>query len=237
MNIIYYDRCITNNLPVKVNQMDRKDQIDRLNQLDDNCFKFLIDFLEIQEYMSIVSLSKHINAMACKYKKQKKPFIVVYNSAYGGYGTSDECHEEIKRIRESNSLVFHQNKDALCSRNREYLVQAILNIGSKKASKKYCSLGLHAVPWMFRNSIEIDEYDGKETVRIDYNKYRYNMLEKAKNKIDEINDSKGREAVELDLFRKLLQKHELLKKYKLDDDKHMEMFNDRLDKIVYLDEY
>jgi hypothetical protein len=200
-----------------------------MNQLDNDCFKCVIDYLQIQEYMTIISLSKHINMIVCKYKKQKHPFIIVYNGAYGGYGLSSACYEEIKRIRETNSLVFHQTGES----SKKYIIQAILNIGSKKASGKYCSLELHAVPWMFRDSIKIDEYDGSESISIDYNKYRYNALEKIKAKIDKIDDSKEKEILELKLFRKLLRKHEFLNNCHHRDDKHMEMFNDRLDQLIH----
>ncbi len=222
--------------------MDQSRKIFNLiNQLHTDTFKIIINFLEIQEYMSMIPLSKIINAKLKIYKKIKKPYLIVYNTTYGGYSISSKCGDEMKRIKDLKEIIFIQSRKfeeisyLHRSRCNQYLIQAILNLGSEETSGKYANLGFYVVPWIFRNSFIINEYDGLENVQIDYNRYRYNKLEKYKNKVDQYKDDESKEIYESKLFKKLLLKHQFLIKHELDDDKYMDLFCERINKLIYED--
>lgn len=101
-------------------------------------------------------------------------------------------------------------------------------MGSNKSSGRYSNLQLCAVSWMFRNSVEIKEYDGLESVNI----YIFKLLEKYSKKIDEIIDVSDKNKMWCFLFNKLINKQNFIKKYMFETDVHMDKCNDRLNKII-----
>src|SRR5438105_4857349 len=160
-----------------------------MNYLDQCSYKIIIDFLEIQEYMVMLTVSKLINNESNRYRKFRVPHIIVYNDCYGGFSISDECILLMKQMNESNEEMrntdkFYRDLD----RDDKFLVQAILKLGSIKASGRYARLQLRAFPLMFKNFTKIDEYDGTETPSISDDGYRYHMIDKCKKKIDNIMD-------------------------------------------------
>lgn len=117
-------------------------------------------------------------------------------------------------------------------RSCPFLVRAILKIGSAEASDKYCELRLFAYPWMFRDCIKIDDYDGLESPEIDGNAYRCKLIEKYKKKVQDtigINEKKEMESL---LFQKLVQKHDFLNKYTMWSDNHMIRLDKHLNDMI-----
>ena len=198
-----------------------------MDHMDDRSFKNFIDCLEIQEYVQFLTISKNIFNQTKRYKKLRQPCIVVLNKRYGGFGISDQCKEEMK--------MFGNKVDGYdVSRFCPILVKTILKIGSSAASDEYSKLCLNAYPWMFRECIKIDEYDGMESSEIDENAYRYKLIEKYKKKVEDTVGLDEKKEMESLLFKKLVQKHDFLKNYSVWSDNHMTRLDKRLSELIGL---
>lgn len=131
-----------------------------IDKIDTLSFKILIDFLEIQEYVQFLTISKGIFNQAKQYIELRQPCIIVINRSWGEFGISEQCLEEMRL------LAADRNARWSGERSCPFLVRAILRFGSARASDLYVSLGLHAFPRMFSQCIKITEYDGSESPNI-----------------------------------------------------------------------
>ena len=101
---------------------------------------------------------------------------VLYNATYGGWGLSDKANElyTLRKIKNSN-YYLHRRSDPI-------LVQIYKELGDEFDSK-YSKTKIEKIPKKFENYYYITEYDGLETVEIDFIKYE---LDNLKQKIKEI---------------------------------------------------
>jgi hypothetical protein len=199
-----------------------------IDQMDPLSFKILIDFLEIQEYVQFLTISKGIFDQAEQYQDLRCPIIIAVNKRYGGYGISLQCKEEMRFLGYTENPPWYED-----NRRNPFLIRAILRIGSEKASREYASLGLHAFPRTFSRCIKIDEYDGMESPDIDEYKYMSQVIEKCK---DHVNDTliDKKKDLEAESFRKIVERYDFLKNYVPAYDKHMQRLDQWLTKKIGL---
>lgn len=84
---------------------------------------------------------------------------VVLNKCYGGFSLSEEAISWLKRhnLHLEDSYMYDQ-----LPRNHPLLIQCVLELGSKKASGQCAKLVVETI----YTSIEIDSYDGNESVMV-----------------------------------------------------------------------
>jgi len=102
---------------------------------------------------------------------------VLYNARYGGWGISDKAMKLYTLRRTKNSTYY------LRRRNDPILIQIYKELGDEFDGKEYSKTSIEKIPKKYENYYFISEYDGLETVEIDYTKYELDIL---KQKIKEI---------------------------------------------------
>jgi hypothetical protein len=101
---------------------------------------------------------------------------VVINGNYGGFGPSDLCWAEMERL----GYQGERDEDEL-SRHNPYLIQAVENLETEKASG-YCSDLV--VVTIEGNRYRIEEYDGFENVIEPTHEYDWCVIDKQDNNSD-----------------------------------------------------
>ena len=93
-------------------------------------------------------------------------FIFLYNKCYGGFGLTKDFINNFNVIYGEN---YHDVWDF--HRDDSRLYELIKERGIENSVEEYCKLGAISYPNKYKGFISIHEYDGKETIYIDYNKY------------------------------------------------------------------
>ena len=96
---------------------------------------------------------------------------VLYNRCYGGWGMSDKA-KELYTLRKTKDST-----DYLRTRSNPTLIQIYNELGADFDSK-YSKTKTEKIPKKYENYYYITEYDGLETVEIDYSKYELDYLKK-----------------------------------------------------------
>jgi hypothetical protein len=98
---------------------------------------------------------------------QEVLFGVIYNDDYGGFGYSQKAWDEYSKRTgkqvQSLSRLFGPRYDPV-------MIQIVKELGHE-ANGPYANLRIAYFSKEFENCLKIDEYDGKETVRIDQKAY------------------------------------------------------------------
>ena len=116
------------------------------------------------------------------YRFTHQKIDVIYNGWYGGFGLSDEACKLYKKITKKDINQYRH----IC-RHDYYLVKVFKKL-KEKFNCSHCQAKIISIPKKYINYYEINEYDGKETIVINYNKYK---LSKIKNILEStITDSK-----------------------------------------------
>ena len=103
---------------------------------------------------------------------------VLYNDCYGGWDISQKAYELYKTRNNNVSPRIRRN----IIRTDPILIQIYHELGSD-FDTKHSKTKIDIFPKKYANYINIKEYDGLESVDIDYTKYE---LDNIKNKIKEI---------------------------------------------------
>lgn len=103
---------------------------------------------------------------------------VLYNDCYGGWDISQKAYELYKTRNNNVSPRIRRN----IIRTDPILIQIYHELGAD-FDTKYSKTEIDIFPKKYANYITIKEYDGLETVHIDYTQYE---LDNIKNKIKEI---------------------------------------------------
>jgi hypothetical protein len=206
---------------------------DKLNYLDDSSFKIVIDFLEVQEYMKTLTISKNIQNKSNKYKKIRYPCLFVLGYRHRSFGISPECRTMMKIISENIKVQYDdKDDDVYDKRYCKLLLLTILKMGSKKVCSMWSHLEIQALPWMFRNCVKFDDHYGEGIVNINYEKYIHQLIEKYNNKLNTFIDQNEKRNTESLFFRKIAQKRNFCEIYDVRNDKYMDLFNIRLKGII-----
>lgn len=111
----------------------------------------------------------------------------IYNKSYGGYDYSELALNEYTK-RTGKSLKMGCLGYGGESRYDPVMINIVLELG-KKANGPYSSLGVKYIDPKYINYINIKEYDGKETVYIDYDRYFFDSVARIV-EMDESSDHK-----------------------------------------------
>jgi hypothetical protein len=97
---------------------------------------------------------------------------VLYNSCYGGWCISEKAMQLYTLRKTTNSNNY------LSKRNDPVLIQIYNELGNDFDENKYSKTAISKIPKKYENYYFIYEYDGLESVEIDYTKYQLNNLKK-----------------------------------------------------------
>jgi hypothetical protein len=96
---------------------------------------------------------------------------VLYNGCYGGWGLSDKA-KELYILRKVKDPIYYLRR-----RSDPTLIQIYNELGADFDSK-YSKTVTEKIPKKYENYYYITEYDGLETVEIDFVKYDLDNLKK-----------------------------------------------------------
>jgi len=132
-----------------------------LNDNDDNHDKYKGNLLEITKEM-------------VEEEKEEEMIEVLYCNCYGGWGMSEKAIKMYKdRKREKNKQISEDSYSILrysLERHDPNLIEIYKELG-KEFDDKYSKSEIEEIPKKYENYYTISEYDGLESVNIDY--YRY----------------------------------------------------------------
>lgn len=94
---------------------------------------------------------------------------MLYNCCYGGYGISEQAHDELKkRMSEEEYKSFKYHESRRTNRCNLTVVELYKEKGWKWMSDGFSKLGIFVYPLKYRDYIDIHEYDGRESCSIDF---------------------------------------------------------------------
>ena len=101
---------------------------------------------------------------------------IMYNTCYGGFSLSEATITEYNRRKSPdtpklNAMGLH------IDRTDPLMIQIIWEMG-KQANGMCSDIHLDHIPPQYKNNYYIQEYDGTETVRIDYKGYLLDEIQK-----------------------------------------------------------
>jgi len=96
----------------------------------------------------------------------QQTFKIVYNACYGGFDLSSNALNEYNK-RTSQNIVLPDYID----REDLVLIDMVTTMDSEELNSKNSKLKIKEFPIKFKEFLSWHEYDGKETVSIDYDKY------------------------------------------------------------------
>lgn len=102
-------------------------------------------------------------------EKYEELYRVVYNYAYGGFEMSKEAIKEYN-LR-SNKIYPTEKSGEDISRDDPVLIQLVEEMGNKINANRGSKLKIKSFPMKFKKFLNWNEYDGKESVTINHDKY------------------------------------------------------------------
>jgi len=98
---------------------------------------------------------------------------ILYNDSYGGGWRISNKARKLYELRKTNN-----SNNYLCKRSDPVLIQIYYELGNEFDGEKTSKTFIEKIPKKYKNCYYISEYDGSETVEIDYTKYELNNLKK-----------------------------------------------------------
>ena len=97
---------------------------------------------------------------------------VLLNDCYGGWRVSNKARKlyELRRTKDSNYYIS--------KRSDPIFVQIYKELGDEFDAGEYSKTGIEKIPKKYENHYIITEYDGLESIEIDYVKYELDHLKK-----------------------------------------------------------
>ena len=110
-------------------------------------------------------------------EEEEEEIEVLFNDCYGGWQISNKANKlyTLRKTKDSNYYIRR--------RSDPILVQIYKELGDEFDGGKHSKTGIEKIPKKYENHYIISEYDGLESVEIDYTKYELDHL---KQKIKEI---------------------------------------------------
>lgn len=105
-------------------------------------------------------------------------FEVIYSTRFGGFGFSD-------RFFDNYSKREYDGEDDAEVRTDSVAVQLLKDLGWKASSGAHARLRLCKVPQKYMAYYHISEYDGYETVEVDFAKYKLDRVFQINNDVDD----------------------------------------------------
>ena len=113
---------------------------------------------------------------------------ILYNDIYGGWRISNKANK-LYTLRTTNDSNYY-----LFKRSDPILIQIFKELGDE-FDGKYSKTVIAKIPKKYKNYYYIKEYDGLETVEIDFTKYELNNLKKNIKEILENNSIDNHEKI------------------------------------------
>jgi len=132
---------------------------------------------------------------------------ILYNFCYGGWNISKKAIE-LYKLRNPNYNVTELDFvsfDYYYHRNDLILIQIYKELGHE-FDGKYSKTKIKKILKKYENYYDIDEYDGKECVRINYTKYK---LDNIYNKIKEILQSNNNDNTKINEIEQFISAFEM----------------------------
>jgi len=105
----------------------------------------------------------------------------MYNDCYGGYSFSKAA---VQRYLELYGFVYRPFYLTRIDRTDEGMIEVVKQLGAE-ANGDYANIKIRKFPLKYKDFIAVGEYDGYESVWVDFNKYKlasiYDVLNDAEN--------------------------------------------------------
>ena len=109
----------------------------------------------------------------------KQEYIeILYNASFGGeYTISDEAQQLYRLLMKEHhsDYDFEHEHDDFEDRQNVFLIQIYHQL-KHKFSAKYSHIKVKRIPKIYENHFHIHEYNGFETIIINYSQYEVNLL-------------------------------------------------------------
>lgn len=151
-----------------------------MNSLCKDLYIKCIDFLEIHEFIIMLSISKISNKILKDLIPWRKPYITIHP-----FGTlTEECKILVDELIKNNPKSTYDDhySGPIIHVALKLGINSILNYAS------FLNPSLFAIPWVFRNYIDFVDESEHFTTKIKFNKFLKDKLIKYKNKISTITD-------------------------------------------------
>lgn len=96
---------------------------------------------------------------------------ILYNSCYGGFSYRKEAIDEYNLRKKQNDPNAKPLSYYSETRNDPLMIQLFHEYGSQWMSGNHAKIQLATFPSQFYNSLEYDEYDGRENFTVNYQRY------------------------------------------------------------------
>ena len=125
---------------------------------------------------------------------------ILYNNKYGGWGISKKAIE----LYQLRSNLSEYEKDSFC-RNDPILIQIYKELGND-FDDKFSRSSIKKIPKKYEKYYYIEEYDGKEYVKINYTEYKLDIIY---NKIKEILQSTNNNNIKINEINEFISVFEM----------------------------
>lgn len=144
-------------------------------------------------------------AMEHNFMLEEPKVAVLYNACFGGFTLSEQAlrrYCEIKGIQCSQDTLY--SVDCGVPRHDPDMVAVVRELG-KAANGPCTDLKVKEIPRKFLNYYYIDEYDGYESVCIDYKKYKLDSIKAAVKNTAAFENATGEQRAFLQHISKILE--------------------------------
>ena len=102
---------------------------------------------------------------------------ILYNACFGEYTISDEAQQLYRLLMKEHhsDYDFEHEHDDFEDRQNFFLIQIYHQL-KHKFSAKYSHIKVKRIPKIYENHFHIHEYNGFETIIINYSQYEVNLL-------------------------------------------------------------
>jgi hypothetical protein len=130
---------------------------------------------------------------------------ILYNIKFGGWGITKKAEELYKMKKEIDHLDELNFCYDLSIRTDPILIEIYKELGDE-FDDKYSKTKIKKIPKKYKNYYEIEEYDGKECIKIDYTRYK---LDQIYTKIKEIIESDNDNNIKINEIEKFIKAFEM----------------------------
>ncbi len=117
--------------------------------------------------------SNKYDALTAFLSNSTETIDILYNDCYGGYSISDEAK---KLYTEYTGNDYGKMKYNI-RRNCPYMIKVFETLGSKRFGDSYSKIKSEKIPIYMDYYYQIQEYDGMESVCIQSEWFKYDMIE------------------------------------------------------------
>lgn len=97
----------------------------------------------------------------------QETFEILINYKYGGYTISKKAQDELLKLNKDADIMEYKNSFDSKYRTDPDIIKVFHELGDEFSQSVKCI----KINKVYRNYIEISDYDGKESVEIDYKSY------------------------------------------------------------------